>query len=138
MSDVKENLSSKEKWVRGLYMLLFLIIMYVVKVTAVLLAFIQFAITLFNGNPNFRLKRFGGQLAAYSQQVLLYLSYCSETKPFPFCDWPEAQACVDSPHEDDEGDSDDALRERKDSKTIAEEATEHHSDVDNNHDTPAT
>ena len=34
---------------------------------------------------------FGGQLAAYAQQMVAYLTYHGEDKPYPFASWPPAR-----------------------------------------------
>ncbi len=43
---------------------------------------------LLGGAPNERLRALGGALARYLYQILLYLSFNSEQRPFPFVPWP--------------------------------------------------
>jgi hypothetical protein len=54
----------------------------------------QFLASLFTGQPNDRLARFGRNLARYLQQITVYLTFTTEEKPFPFTPWP------DEPHEE--------------------------------------
>jgi hypothetical protein len=54
----------------------------------------QFLSSLFTGQPNDLLTRFGGNLARYLQQIIVYMTFATEEKPFPFMPWP------DEPHEE--------------------------------------
>jgi hypothetical protein len=54
----------------------------------------QFLASLFTGQPNDRLTRFGRNLARYLQQIAVYLTFGTEETPFPFAPWP------DEPHEE--------------------------------------
>jgi hypothetical protein len=48
---------------------------------------------LFTGEPNPQLKSTGASLAAYLSQVVRYLTFNSNEKPFPFdAEWPLADA----------------------------------------------
>jgi len=57
-------------------------------ITFVVVAF-QFLASLFTGQPNDRLTRFGRNLARYLQQVTVYMTFATEEKPFPFTPWPD-------------------------------------------------
>ena len=50
----------------------------------------QTLLNLFAGGPSSSLQQAGKNLAVYMKQVVEYLSYASEHKPFPFSDWPES------------------------------------------------
>jgi hypothetical protein len=75
-------------WQRGLYMLIFLFCMGVVKVVAFALIVFQFLTVLFTATPNSRLVIFGRSLSIYQYQIMLFLTYNSEQHPFPMGDWP--------------------------------------------------
>jgi hypothetical protein len=62
-------------------------------VTFAVVAF-QFLSSLFTGQPNDLLTRFGGNLARYLQQIIVYMTFATEEKPFPFMPWP------DEPHKE--------------------------------------
>ena len=50
---------------------------------------LQFLHVLFTGQSNPRLKDFGLSLARYAYQVLEYLTFNTEVRPFPFdTEWP--------------------------------------------------
>ncbi len=89
MSDeVKQNLKNADVWMR----LLFIVILYalygVARVVLFFIVVFQFLATLFTGSTNERLLVFGKQLAEYIYQLVQYLIYSSDDKPFPFADWP--------------------------------------------------
>ena len=86
-----DHLTSSQHWLRLVFMILFAIIAglacYIVGAVAIL----QFLWTLFTGKSNDKLRNFGGSLSQYVYQILRFLTYSSEQKPFPFSDWPEAE-----------------------------------------------
>jgi len=86
--EIKEKLSNTNTWIRGLYMLLFLFIMGAAKFAIGVLVLFQFLTHLFAGNINERLVSFSSSLAQYISQIILYVCYVTEEKPFPFNDWP--------------------------------------------------
>ena len=87
--DLKQNLSRSSIWMRLLYMLLFTIFYSLAEVVIVAVVIVQFLIALVTGNTNRRVLQFGKSLSTYVYQVLRYLTFNSEARPFPFGDWPE-------------------------------------------------
>jgi len=75
-------------WIRGLFMLLFVAIYNVAAVLIGAVAILQFAWKLISGETNPRLLSFGEDLSRYFYQILRYLTFNTEEKPFPFADWP--------------------------------------------------
>jgi len=88
---LKSNLTSGEHWLRLLYMLLFAVILYVAAIVAGLVIVVQFLFALISGSANDNLKQFGGSLSRYIFQVLRFMTYNRDEKPFPFSDWPAAE-----------------------------------------------
>lgn len=87
---LKSNLTSGEHWLRLLYMLLFAVVLYVAAIVVGLVIVVQFLFALISGKANDNLKQFGGSLSRYIFQVLRFMTYNREEKPFPFSDWPES------------------------------------------------
>lgn len=87
-TELKSNLSSKQTWMRGLYMLLFVVIYHVAEVVIGAVVVLQFLFSLITGQTNLRLLQFGHSLSRYVYQIFSYLTFNSEEKPFPFADWP--------------------------------------------------
>lgn len=92
-AQLKTNLTSPKHWVRLVYMILFAFFLYIAAMVMSVLVVVQFIFSLFTGSDNRKLRAFGHSLTTYIQQALMFLSFNSEFKPFPFADWP------DLPHE---------------------------------------
>lgn len=88
--ELKRNFRRREIWIRGFYMLLFAIIYGVSKVVLGALVVFQFGFVLFTTRRNGPLLRFGASLSRFLYEVLLFLTFNTERKPFPFADWPAA------------------------------------------------
>lgn len=78
----------KDTWFRGLMMLLFVAIYHVTAVLIGAIAALQFAWKLVTGEPNARLTSFGEDLARFFYQILRFLTFNTDDKPFPFDEWP--------------------------------------------------
>ncbi len=89
--DLKEHVSEPATWKRLLYMLLFVVLIYITAFVIAIVVVFQFFVTLVTGEPNDRLREFGGQLSVYAYQMLSFLTYNTEDIPFPFADWPTAE-----------------------------------------------
>lgn len=85
---LKEHITAKDTWIRGVFMLLFAFFLSVAKLVAGAVVVVQFLFTVFTGEINDNLKQFGLGLSRYVFQIMMYLTYNSEEKPFPFKPWP--------------------------------------------------
>ena len=91
--DIREHVTRRSIWLRLLFMIVLSVAFNLAEfITFAVVAF-QFLASLFTGQPNDRLTRFGRNLAHYLQQITVYLTFTTEEKPFPFTPWP------DEPHE---------------------------------------
>jgi len=86
--DIKESLTATETWVRGLYMILFAIIYSITELVLTAVVIFQFVIYLLTRDANDRLLEFGEDLAVFIYQIIQFLTFNSEEKPFPFGPWP--------------------------------------------------
>lgn len=86
--ELRQNMTASETWLRGLFMLLFVFLLMVARVVTGAVLVIQFLFTVFTGHCNDNLREFGANLAMYVYQALLFVTYNSESKPFPFSPWP--------------------------------------------------
>ncbi|HLB80083.1 MAG TPA: DUF4389 domain-containing protein, partial [Dongiaceae bacterium] len=77
-----------EMWARGLFMLLFVVIYGVLEVVLSAVVIFQFVTTLVARGPNERLLELGRSLSDYVYAILLFLTYNSDEKPYPFAAWP--------------------------------------------------
>jgi hypothetical protein len=69
-------------------MVLFAFIYGVADFVLFAVVIIQFLIRLLTGGINKPLQGFGHSLSRYIYQVLLFLTFNTEDKPFPYDDWP--------------------------------------------------
>jgi hypothetical protein len=96
--ELKENLTAQETWIRGLFLLIFAFIMGVTKVVTGAVVVLQFLFTVFSGEVNTNLQQFGASLSRFTYQIMLYVTYNTDEKPFPFKEWPsESQAELEKP-----------------------------------------
>jgi len=86
--NLKKNLTAGDKWLRLIFMILFAIVNYIVQYVIWLIAIVQFIFSAVTGKPNQNLLTFSQSLTAYSYQMIRYLAYCIDDKPFPFGSWP--------------------------------------------------
>ncbi len=85
---LKSNLTRRATWTRGLYMLLFALIYGVAEFVLGAVVIFQFVAILVSGKTNERLRDFGGSLSTFIYQILVFLTFNSESLPFPFAPWP--------------------------------------------------
>ncbi|OFE11474.1 hypothetical protein PHACT_13060 [Pseudohongiella acticola] len=89
MSDeLVNNLKRTSAWLRVLFMLGFAVALYVVGVVLLVLMLAQILFSLITGDDNSNLRRLGSALTLYVSQILAFLTYNSEEKPFPFAPFP--------------------------------------------------
>lgn len=125
---LKSNLTSGKHWMRLVYMVLFAIFLYVASFVISFLVVVQFVFALVTGSDNSKLRQFGFSLSAYIHQALQFLTYNSEVKPFPFSDWPEPPAAVQSEEHDEGVDPDpEASSARPPNRSSSGDATTSHS-----------
>lgn len=90
MNDTQKEQGYKDRgvWLRGLFMLIFIFFMGLAKFVTVVVAVCQFLVLLFSAEKNNNLLKFGKSLSVYQYQIMLYLTYNSEVRPFPISEWP--------------------------------------------------
>ena len=92
-SSLEKHLSSGKTWLRLFFMFVVLLLWAVSRIVIGLSVLLQFCHVLLTGAVNDKLKHLGEQLARYSYQIVAYLTYNTEHRPFPFdLDWPSTRA----------------------------------------------
>lgn len=86
--NIKENVKDQAVWTRGLYVVLFGIIYYFLFFLVVLIAVFQFLMRLFTTKFNDELLAFSDSLAEYVSQILRFITFKSDDRPYPFSPWP--------------------------------------------------
>ena len=88
-SDLEKNVLARSTWIRLLYMIVFAFIYGLSRLVTAAVIAIQFFHVLFTGETNAQLKTFGHSLAIYSFEIVDYMTFNTETRPFPLgSDWP--------------------------------------------------
>jgi hypothetical protein len=86
---VIENLKKRSSWLRLFFMLVMVFLYSVSRVVVSVVVLLQFFWVLFTAETNKPLEKLGQSLATYSYQIIRYLTFNTEERPFPFdLDWP--------------------------------------------------
>ena len=86
---LEENLKRRSTWLRLLFMIVFVAIYALTRIIFGAVIVFQFLWVLFTAETNKQLTELGQSLATYTYQIMRYLSFNSDDKPFPFsADWP--------------------------------------------------
>ncbi len=90
-NDLEKNIKEKSTWMR----LLFMIVMGVAGSITVMITgavvLLNFFYVLFTGKTNSKLTEFGQALASYLYQIVRFMTYNTETRPFPVdAEWPSS------------------------------------------------
>lgn len=93
--EIVDNIKKPSVWIRVLFMIVFAVASYIIILPLVLvLSIAQALFVLITGDCNANLRYFSATLELYVSQIIKFLTYLSEVKPFPFSDLPEVE--VDS------------------------------------------
>ena len=86
---VKEHVKQRSTWLRLFFMLVVVLLYTVSRIVIGVVVLLQFFWVLFTGETNRQLEAFGQSLATYTYQIVRYLTFNTEERPFPFdLDWP--------------------------------------------------
>lgn len=76
---------------RLLYMILFVFIYSVAEFLLAAVVLIQIGFVIITGARNQKLLSLGADISMFIYEVLRYLTFNAEKKPFPFSDWPSVE-----------------------------------------------
>lgn len=94
--EIKQNLTEQSTWVRAFYMLIFFVIYSLAEIVLAAVIIFQFLSRLFTLKLNMKLLIFGADLSKFAYDILMFLTYNSDTKPFPFSEWKSTAGTVNS------------------------------------------
>jgi len=89
MTDNKGTLSNSNTWVRLAYMFLFTLLLMAARLVITLVVIVQFLLVLVTGSDNENLRNLGQGLGKWVYQTIMFLTFNTESKSFPFDEWPE-------------------------------------------------
>ncbi len=88
-NDISRRLRDIQSWTRlGLMLVYFLVVFEIALLLVGLSMLFQFFYRLIQGQDAERLQSFTHDLNAFIHSALQYVTFNTDEKPFPFCDWP--------------------------------------------------
>jgi len=87
-SNIQTHPDRKTAWMRGLFMLIFLLLLELAGTVLAVVTVIQFIWLLIKGSKNDELTRFGRGLGRWFRAVIAFQTGATEEKPFPWQSWP--------------------------------------------------
>lgn len=79
-------------WLRALYMVLCVIFYGLAEAVLTVLVVVQFFIILFTGAAQQGLLQLGSQISLYNYQIIRFITFNSEDRPFPWGPWPDDES----------------------------------------------
>lgn len=108
--EIKGNVTRQDIWKRAVYMLVFVVAYSVAEFILGAIVLFQFLMVLITKETNEALKDFSVQLCQYIYQIVRYLSFNTEYRPYPFNPWPkipsDSESSDSSASHSDEADND--------------------------------
>jgi hypothetical protein len=95
--EIKDHAKNTDTWLRGFFILVFGVIFYFLYILIWLLVIFQFVTKVITGELNSNLEQFSTKLTSYAMQILNYITYQSEERPFPFSPFPEENPASQRP-----------------------------------------
>ena len=88
MINVNMSLTNVNTWIRLAYMVLFALLVMAARLLVSIVVIVQFALVLIFGRDNENLRNLGQGLGKWVYQAIMFLTFNSDDKPFPFDEWP--------------------------------------------------
>ena len=82
------SLTNVDTWIRLAYMVLFAVLVMAARLVVSIVVVVQFALVLVFGKDNENLRNLGQGLGKWVYQAIMFLTFNSNDKPFPFDEWP--------------------------------------------------
>ena len=92
VSPLVDNIKSRSTWLRALFMLIYYVLIGLAGMVATFVVIVGFFWVLFTGEVNQQLRQAGQGIAAYIYEIVRYLTFSTDERPFPFgSEWPSAE-----------------------------------------------
>ena len=83
---MEENLKSRTTWLRLLFMFIYGLIISLTGMVGTVIVVLGFFWVLFTGKVNRELRQIGQAIATYIFEMIRYMTFNTDDKPFPFGD----------------------------------------------------
>jgi len=88
-NELERNVKTRSTWIRLVFMIVCSLLYGLSRLVTFAVMMVQFFTVLFTGEANSQLKEWGRSLAVYSFEVVDFLTFNTDVKPFPFdASWP--------------------------------------------------
>ena len=89
LDDLVDNIKEPSAWLRLAFMVVFALVLYLVIAPIILVLMLAQALfSIITGDDNNNLRKFGAALSQFIYQILQFLTFNSDDKPFPFAEFP--------------------------------------------------
>jgi len=89
---IKANLLSTDFWIRVLFMLIFALVLWALWLVVIVIIVVQTIIVMITSEVNLQLQKLGAVVASYLSQIVSFMVFATEQKPFPFTPFTDASA----------------------------------------------
>jgi hypothetical protein len=97
VQSIEDHVKSRATWLRLFFILVFFALYFVSRVVVFAVVVLQFFWLLFTGAVNEQLRALGQSLAGYTYEIVRFLTFNSNVRPFPFdAPWPPSAVVEDS------------------------------------------
>jgi len=91
---MNESYQGQTGWQRVVFVVLFWIVFYVAQMVVGAVAIAQCVFVLLTDNPNQQLLKFGDSLGKYIHDILRFVTFNTDQRPFPFSDFPKPDLII--------------------------------------------
>ena len=91
LDNIIDYLKQLSVWVRFILLVAFAGVLFTVFLVLLVLMIAQVLFVLITGESNANLRSLGAALSTYIFQIVQFMSYVTDVKPFPFSDFPKAE-----------------------------------------------
>ena len=89
---IKANLLSTDFWIRIVFMVIFALVLWALWLVVIVICVMQTEIVMITSEVNPQLQKLGAIAATYLGQIVSFMVFATEVKPFPFTPFPDASA----------------------------------------------
>ena len=83
-SPLEQNIKSRSTWLRLLFILIYCALISLAGLVGTFVVVVGFFWVLFTGEVNQQLRQVGQAIASYIYEIVRYLTFNTDDKPFPF------------------------------------------------------
>jgi len=92
----EEQKKKNKMWFQALNTVLYIFLYSIAEMVIMAIMIFQILHSLIKGSPNARLQEWGRAVSRYIFEIMLYVTYCRDARPFPFRDFPSTDPLTKS------------------------------------------